>query len=104
MKYVQLNSTYKDDTIAEAMYAREVEYFHYEFDAINFEVILKSEKNELRRTDLQDRLSTTRLEMEQVDAIYRALQSQITSEDAHQAAIARTTKKREDSDAIHSDK
>jgi hypothetical protein len=32
MNYEQLPTEYKYDTLADAMYAREVEYFHYDFD------------------------------------------------------------------------
>jgi hypothetical protein len=94
MNYKQLSQQYRDDTLAEAMYAREVEYFHYEFDKQNFEALLKGLADGERRTDILGRLSTTILQMEYLDDIYNALEAQITNQEAHTAAILRTTEKR----------
>jgi len=103
LKYQQLPKTYKADTIAEAMYAREVEYFHYEFDAINFEHLLDNAPQGADTTDLKNRLADTRIQMEAVENTYEALKAQITDHAEHEAAVIRTTKKREE-DAIRSDK
>jgi hypothetical protein len=102
MKYKQLPKTYKADTIADAMYAREVEYFHYEFDATNFEYLINAAGN-ADTADIRERFASTRLQMAAVENTYKALEAQITDQTEHQAAVIRTTKKRED-DAIHSGK
>jgi len=103
MKYKQLPETYKADTIAEAMYGREMEYFHYEFDAINFEHLLDNAPQGADTTDLKNRLADTRMQMESVNNTYEALQAQITDHAEHEAAVTRTTKKRQE-DEIRSDK
>ena len=103
MKYKQLPSTYKADTIANAMYAREIEYFHYEFDAKNFEHLIGNAPAGANTEDIQERLESTREQMEAVDNTYQALAAQITDQDEHEAAVIRTTKKREE-DEIRSDK
>lgn len=94
MKYTQIPQTYKDDVIAEAMYARELEYFHYEFDATNFRRLLETAPEGPYRDNLTERLEATLAQMRNVDAIYEALTSQITSTAAHLEAVARTTEKR----------
>jgi predicted nucleic acid-binding Zn-ribbon protein len=103
MKYKQLPKTHKADTIADAMYAREIEYFHYEFDAKNFEHLLDNAPQNADTTDLKKRLVDTRIQMEAVDNTYKALEAQITDHAQHEAAVIRTTKKREE-DEIRSDK
>ena len=103
MKYKLLLDTYKDDTIANAMYSREVEYFHYEFDACNFEYILDNAPKEFDTSDIQERLDSTRLQMLAVGNTYKALESQITDQASHEAAVIRTIKKREE-DEIRSSK
>jgi len=103
MKYKQLPSTYKSDTIANAMYAREIEYFHYEFDATNFEHLIDNAPTGANTKDLQERLVNTREQMEAVDNTYKALEDQIVDQSEHEAAVIRTTKKREE-DAIRTDK
>ncbi len=103
MKYKLLPETHKADTIAEAMYAREMEYFHYEFDARNFQHLINNAPEGSDLKDIQERLSSTVVQMAQVDAVYKALEAQITDQAEHEAAIIRTTKKREE-DAIRSDK
>jgi len=103
MKYKQLPSTYKDDTLASAMYARELEYFHYEFDASNFKHLLDNAPAGAGTKDIQERLESTIAQMEAVDNTYKALEAQITDQAEHEAAVIRTTKKREE-DEIRSDK
>jgi predicted nucleic acid-binding Zn-ribbon protein len=85
------------------MYAREVEYFHYEFDAKNFEHLIDNAPIGADTKDLQERLESTRKQMMAVDNTYKALESQITDLAEHEAAVIRTTKKREE-DEIRSDK
>tara|TARA_R110002124_G_scaffold212642_1_gene378722 strand:+ start:185 stop:496 length:312 start_codon:yes stop_codon:yes gene_type:complete len=103
MKYKQLPETHKADTIAEAMYGREMEYFHYEFDAINFKYLINNAPEGTDTNDIQVRLADTLASMATVEAVYEALQAQITDQDEHEAAVIRTTKKRQE-DAIRSDK
>ena len=96
MEYEQLEQDYRDDHLAEAMYQREAEWFHYDFDRIDFERMLKAipPVGEYR-AQLEDRLKTTRAQMVAVDLVYAALKSQVTDPVRHQAAVARATMKRE---------
>lgn len=94
MKYEQINPTYRDDLIAEALYSREIEYFHYDFDRINFEHILKDLPECDYRTLIEKRLFETIGAMAQVEKTANALRAQITDPEAHAAAIVRTTEKR----------
>jgi len=94
MKYKQLKQIYCDDTLAEALYSREVECFHYEFDRINFAKLLETLPPSPYRDNVQQRHDETLDRMATVDAIYTALESQITDPEAHAAAIVRTTEKR----------
>jgi hypothetical protein len=94
MNYTLLPQTYRDDVLAEALYAREVEYFHYAFDLRNFEHMLAAMPLCPARDDLAARLQQTREQMATVQAVHAALMAQITDPDAHAAAVARTTEKR----------
>lgn len=94
MNYTQLPATYKDDTIAEAMHAREIEFFHYEFDATNFRHLLDHLPDGPYRDGIEQRLAATLEQMANVEAIYAALQAQITDPQAHAAAVARAIEKR----------
>jgi len=93
MKYKQLNSTYLYDTLAEAMYARELEYFHYEFDLNNFIEIMKH-TDEQSKPQLQERIDETERQMRNVECIYNALEKQILDQDEYQAAVERATLRR----------
>jgi len=94
MNYSQLSQTYQDDVLAEAMYGREVEHFHYKFDSINFAKLLETLPPSPYRENVQQRHDETLDRMATVDGIYAALASQITDPEAHAAAILRTTEKR----------
>ena len=94
MNYEQITPTYRDDLIAEALYGREIEYFHYDFDRINFEHILKDLPECDYRTLIEKRHSDTVGAMAQVYKTAKALRAQITDPEAHAAAIVRTTEKR----------
>jgi len=94
MKFTQLPQTYCDDVLAEAIYGREVEWFHYDFDRINFAKLLETLPPSPYRDNVQQRHDETLDRMTTVDAIYGALVSQITDPEAHAAAILRTTEKR----------
>lgn len=95
MEYEQLEQDYRDDHLAEAMYQREAEWFHYDFDRINFERMLTAlpPVGEYRE-QIEGRLKTTRAQMVAVDLVYAALKSQIIDTARHQAAIARVAGKR----------
>ncbi len=94
MDYKQIDSTYRDDVIAEAMYSREMEHFHYDFDRINFEFLLLELPDGEYRNEVKDRLATTIMQMGRVEQIHAALKSQITDQTAHDAAVARAIEKR----------
>ncbi len=95
MIYTQLPQTYCDDVLAEAIYGREVEFFHYDFDRNNFVKLLENIPSGAYRDDIENRLSSTIEQMHNVELIYNALLAQITDQKAHGAAIIRTTEKRE---------
>jgi hypothetical protein len=99
MKYEQLPTEYKYDTLADAMYAREVEYFHYDFDRKNFEHLLANATDNEFAANVAERLNSTRKEMGNVTLIISALKSQIENEQAYAAAVERVTAKRKAKEA-----
>jgi hypothetical protein len=94
MIYTQLTADYKYDIIADSIYARELEYFHYDFDRINFEYLLKVAPDSDFKTNAAERLASTMQQMNSVEAIMDALRSQIDDEQAYAAAVERVTAKR----------
>lgn len=94
MMYEQLPIEYKYDTLAEAMYAREVEYFHYDFDRKNFEHLLENAKDNEFASNVSERLNETRKQMSNVMLIVEALKAQIDDPLAYAAAIERAAMKR----------
>jgi hypothetical protein len=94
MKYEQLPTEYKYDTLADAMYAREVEYFHYDFDRKNFEHLLANATDNEFAANVAERLDATRKQMGNVMAVAEALKAQIDDADAYAAAVERVTAKR----------
>jgi hypothetical protein len=94
MKYEQLPTEYKYDTLADAMYAREVEYFHYDFDRKNFEHLLANATDNEFAANVAERLDATRKQMGNVMAVTEALRAQIDDADAYAAAVERATAKR----------
>ena len=94
MNYTQLSPTYKYDILAEAIYGREIEYWHYDFDRINFEHILKDLPECDYRTNLEKRLFDTVAMMAQSEKTMSALRAQIDNEAAYAEGVIRTTKKR----------
>lgn len=94
MEYEQLEQEYRDDHLAEAMYAREVEWFCYDFDRRNFEKMLTGLPAGEYRTMLEKRRADTLAQMTAVDLVYAALKSQVTDVTAHKAAVARVSAKR----------
>lgn len=96
MIYTQLVDDYKYDTIAEAIYAREVEYFHYDFDRVNFEYLIAKSDDPEFVTNVRERLNDTAKQMNNVMLIIEALKSQIDNHDAYNEAVARAIAKRKE--------
>jgi hypothetical protein len=99
MIYTQLSKGYKYDTLADAIYAREVEHFHYDFDRKNFEHLLANATDNDFAANVAERLNDTRKQMGNVKAIIAALRSQIEDQAAYDAAVVRVTAKREAKEA-----
>jgi len=99
MQYEQLSLEYKYDTLADAIYAREVEYFHYDFDHKNFEHLLANATDNEFAANVAERLNSTRKEMSNVEAIMAALKSQIDDQAEYEAAVVRVTAKRKAKEA-----
>ena len=99
MFYSQLTNNYKYDTLAAAIYAREVEHFHYDFDCKNFEHLLANATDNEFAANVAERLKDTRKQMGNVEAIMAALQEQIEDQAAYDAAVVRVTAKREAKEA-----
>lgn len=99
MQYEQLPTEYKYDTLADAMYAREVEYFHYDFDRKNFEYLLANATDNEFAANVAERLDATRKQMGNVAAVVEALKAQIDDADAYAAAVERVTAKRKAKEA-----
>jgi hypothetical protein len=94
MIYSQLPSSYKYDTLADAVYGREVEYFHYDFDRMNFEYILKDLPECEYRTNIENRLADTVGTMAQVERTMAALLAQIDDPTAYAEGVARAIERR----------
>jgi hypothetical protein len=99
MVYTQLSDDYKYDVLADAMYAREVEYFHYDFDRKNFEHLLANATDNEFAANVSERLDATRKQMGNVQLIIAALTEQIEDEQAYADAVVRVTAKREAKEA-----
>ena len=94
MEYTQISQDYKYDLLAEQLYSREVEHFHYNFDKQNLENMLAAmSQEEPNRANIQQRLNDTITQMNIVEQIYNALQAQITDPAAYQAAVIRRANK-----------
>lgn len=94
MKYSQLPTSYKYEVLAEAVYAREMEFFHYDFDRVNFENLLKTLPEGKHKVDIKKRLADTLEQMNYVEAIYAALLEQVDNQEAYDATVLRVTQKR----------
>ena len=99
MIYTQLSDDYKYNTLADAVYAREVEYFHYDFDRKNFEHLLANATDSEFAANIAERLNDTRKQMGSVEAIVIALKAQIEDQAAYDAAVVRVTAKRKAKEA-----
>lgn len=96
MIYTQIQDSYKYRHIANAVYAREMEYFHYDFDLKNFEHLVENIPPSAFRDDVEKRIVETKAQMENVLAIIAALKSQIDDEEAYAEAVSHTTRQREE--------
>lgn len=96
MIYTQIQGSYKYRHIANAVYAREMEYFHYDFDLKNFEHLVANVPASAFRSDIEKRIAETLEQMANVKAIMAALMSQIDDEAAYAEAVAYVTKQREE--------
>lgn len=94
MQFTQLNDDYKYDVLAEQMYAREVEWFHYDLDIQNFQRMLDSNDANINREYFQQRIQETQGQMAIVESVYNALKVQITDQAKFDAACARAAQKR----------
>ena len=99
MQYEQLSTDYKYDVLADATYAREVEYFHYDFDRKNFEHLLANTTDNEFAANVAERLDSTRKQMANVAAVMAALKAQIDDQAEYEAAVARVTAKRKAKEA-----
>ena len=99
MQYTQLPIAYKYDTLADAIYAREVEYFHYDFDRTNFEHLLANATDNEFAANVAERLDATRKQMANVEAVMAALHAQIDDQAEYEAAVVRVTAKRKAKEA-----
>lgn len=94
MNYTQLPDTYKFDVIADAIYGREVEFFHFDFDRINFEHLLTTTPPGEEWDAIQQRHSETMERIASVRRYIAALQAQITDPAAYADAVERAKAKR----------
>lgn len=99
MYYTQLPAVYKYEVIADAIYAREVEYFHYDFDLKNFEHLLANATDTEFAANVAERLNDTKKQMNNVLLVINALKAQIDDEDAYADAVDRVTAKRKAKEA-----
>ena len=94
MNYTQIDPTYKYDVIADAIYGREMEYFHYDFDLKNFQEIILTLPEGDHKSQIQGRIDSTLVQMSNVMDIYNALVAQIDDQVAYDAAVVRAIAKR----------
>jgi len=94
MIYSQIPPTYKYDVLAEAIYAREMEHFHYNLDVVNFAYLIADQLEGEYKRELQTRLVTTQEQMAKVESVYNALTAQIEDQAMYAAAVERAAQKR----------
>jgi serine phosphatase RsbU (regulator of sigma subunit) len=94
MQYTQLTFEYKYDTLAEAIYNREIEYFHYELDLKNYIHMMTTLPEGDFKRDIENRIVETQKQMAIVENIYSALKNQIDDEAAYAVACTKLQAKR----------
>jgi hypothetical protein len=92
--YSHCTDDYQWDVIAEQLYNREHEHYHYELDRQNFVKMLETLEPGPFREEVQERLTSTIREQNKVEAIYNSLLAQIDDKAAFDAAMARVIAKR----------
>jgi hypothetical protein len=95
MQYTQLTNDYKYRHIANAIYAREAEYFHYDFDRINFNYMIANFPDGPFKDDIAKRIDEIEKQMQSVQAIIEALWAQVDDEQAYAKAVEYVTQERE---------
>ena len=95
MEFRQLTQDYQDDHLAEALYAREMEWFHYDFDRENFMRMLADLPAGPYRESIKNRLADTLVQMDCVERVYAALASRVSDSGAHERAVKRCWERRE---------
>jgi len=93
MDFTQLDNSYKYETIASALYGRELEYFHYEFDLTNFKFMAEQSTGEAL-ADLNKRIGEIQAQMLNVILCIKALESQIDDQEAYDKAVVTVTARR----------
>ena len=92
----QLEPEYGDDQIAEALYQRELEWWHYQLDRSNFMFMVERFGTQSARgQDLLRRIEEIDAQVEMVEAVCAALRARIRSPEAHAAAVARARARRD---------
>ena len=99
MQYTQLTNDYKYRCIANAIYAREMEYFHYDFDRINFEHMVSTLPDGPFKDDIAKRVIEIGKQMQSVQAVITALWAQVDDEEAYAKAVKYVTQEREQKEA-----
>ena len=95
MNYTQLTPDYKYRHLATAIYGREMEYFHYDFDRINFEHMASNLPDGPFKDDILNRIKEVKQQMQNLNAIMSALWAQVDDEEAYASAVEYTTEKRQ---------
>lgn len=99
MLYVLLEEEKRDDHLAESLYNREMEHFHYGFDQAVFIKMLETLGPGEYRDRIQKHLEDTSKRMAEVQSIHAALTAKITDHAAHGRAAARMKAKRDAAEA-----
>lgn len=94
MEYSQLPATYKYDTLAEAIYSRQLEHFHYNLDLVNFNYLIANTPVGAYRQELQGRINSTIEQMQKVSGVYDGLLAQVDNQVEYDAAVVRAMQRR----------
>ena len=99
MDYTQLPSDYKYRHLATAIYGREMEYFHYDFDRINYAHLAATLPDGPFKDDIAKRITEVKQQLQNTSAIVAALWAQVDDQDAYAKAVEYTTQKRQQEEA-----
>lgn len=95
MQYTQLTNDYKYRHIANAVYAREMEYFHYDFDRTNFIHMVANFSDGPFKDDIVKRIDEIEKQMQSVQAVIEALWAQVDDKEIYAKAVEYVTQERE---------